>query len=150
MKRNFVYGKYFYGNEVSEYGQKYGYVDYRTLAKAFDAVLACGIIRATQDIGEWELENGSDLYYENNDGDTLTPEEYDELDPEEQENYWEHYSEIYQYYIISDSGAEILKDFTEEIVFYNDELGLYVWGVTHFGTAWDYVLTGIRCNVKEN
>lgn len=150
MKRNFVYGKYFYGNEISEYGQARGYVDYRTLAKAFDAVLANDIIKLTQTIGYWDIENGSELYYENCNGDTLTPEEFDELDPEEQENYWEYYNEIYQYYIISDYGAEILRDFTDEIVFYNDELGLYVWGVTHYGTSWDYVLTDIRCNVKEN
>ena len=39
---NFVRGKYFYGNEISEYGQEHGYVDYATLAKAFDAVLGSG------------------------------------------------------------------------------------------------------------
>jgi len=27
----------------------------------------------------------------------------------------------------------------EEPVFYDAELGLYVWGITHFGTSWDYV-----------
>ena len=26
-----------------------------------------------------------------------------------------------------------------EPVFYDAELGLYVWGITHFGTSWDYV-----------
>ena len=40
----FVHGKYFYGNEISEYGQKYGYVDYMTLAKAFDLLDLKGII----------------------------------------------------------------------------------------------------------
>jgi hypothetical protein len=30
---NFVHGKYFFGNEISEYGQKNGYVDYGTLAR---------------------------------------------------------------------------------------------------------------------
>lgn len=47
----FVHGKYFYGNEVSEYGQEHGYVDYRTLAKAFDAVMNNDIIQKTIDIG---------------------------------------------------------------------------------------------------
>ena len=28
---------------------------------------------------------------------------------------------------------------TDEPVFYDAELGLYVWGITHFGTSWDYV-----------
>lgn len=28
---------------------------------------------------------------------------------------------------------------TDEPVFHDAELGLYVWGITHFGTSWDYV-----------
>ena len=36
---------YFCGNKVSEYGLKYGRVDYATLAKAFDAVLCNDITR---------------------------------------------------------------------------------------------------------
>jgi len=36
--------KYYYGNAISEYGMEHGYVDYRTLAKAFDAVLNNDII----------------------------------------------------------------------------------------------------------
>lgn len=38
---------YFYGNKVSEYGQENGFVDYATLAKAFDAVLNNDIISET-------------------------------------------------------------------------------------------------------
>ena len=124
MKRNYVYGEYFEGNKISEYGLKNGYVDYRTLAKAFDAVMNNSIISNTQDIGYWEEVNGS------------------EYDPETDE-----YIEVYQYYIISDYGASILQDMTDEIVWYNSELDMYVWGVTHWGTSWDYVLTDIRCNV---
>ena len=60
-----------------------------------------------------------------------------------------HYEEIFQYFIISDNGAEILKDYTNEIVFYNETLDMYVWGVTHWGTSWDYVLTDIRLNCGE-
>jgi hypothetical protein len=62
---------------------------------------------------------------------------------EEEQDYTD---EIYQYYIVSDNGAEILKEINE-IVFYNEELDMYVWGVTHFGTSWSYVLTDIKCNV---
>ena len=32
---------------------------------------------------------------------------------------------------------------TDEIVYYNEELDMYVWGITHYGTSWDYVLTDI-------
>lgn len=51
---------------------------------------------------------------------------------------------IYQDYIISERGCEFLKEYTDEIVFYNEKLDMYVWGITHFGTAWDYVLTDIK------
>lgn len=120
----FVHGKYFYGNEVSEYGQEHGYVDYATLSKAFDAVLNNDIMQKTYDIGYWEQESGF-------------------FDDEEEQDY---YPEIYQYYIVSDNGARILKEINE-VVFYNEELDMYIWGVTHFGTSWDYVLTDIKCNV---
>lgn len=56
-----------------------------------------------------------------------------------------YYDEVFQYYIVSDNGAEILKE-ANEIVWYNEELDMYVWGVTHYGTSWDYVLTNIPCN----
>lgn len=124
MKRNYVYGEYFEGNKVSEYGLKYNRVDYRTLAKAFNHVLNNEIIRNTYEIGYWEIVNGC---------------EYDEENDE--------YTEVFQYYIIDDYGAEILQDMTEELVWYNEDLGMYVWGVTHYGTSWDYVLTDIKCNV---
>ena len=159
----FVHGKYFYGNEVSGYGQEHGYVDYRTLAKAFDAVMNNDIIQKTIDIGYWEQESGfvdhseeiEELQEEieelmlDNENDEHT-EKIDELQEkineleEEQENAYN--AEIYQYYIVDGNGAEILKE-AGEIVFYNEALDMYVWGVTHWGTSWDYVLTDIKCNV---
>ena len=125
MEVTIMFKKYFYGNEISEYGRQHGYVDYRTLAKSFDAVLNNDIISKTSDIGYWDVINGS---------------EYDEET--------DSYVDIFQYYIISAQGAEILQRETEEIVFYNEELDMYVWGVTHFGTAWDYVLTDIQCEIE--
>ncbi len=107
------------GNKVSDYGLKNGFVDYATLAKSFDAVLNNDIISKTQEIGYWDIVNGSEL--------------------DEDENY----CEIFQYYIISESGFETLQQLTNEIVFYNEELDMYVWGVTHYGTSWDCVLTNI-------
>ena len=65
---------------------------------------------------------------------------------EELEEEQDSTDEIFQYYIVSDNGAEILKEINE-IVFYNEALDMYVWGVTHWGTSWDYVLTDIPCNV---
>lgn len=154
----FVHGKYFYGNEVSEYGQQHGFVDYRTLAKAFDAVLNNNIMQKTWEVGYWEQESGfvdnsaeieelQDKIAELEEMED-TEEEIAELEAqiEELEEEQDCADEIFQYYIVSDNGAEILKE-CNEIVFYNEELDMYVWGVTHWGTSWDYVLTDIKCNV---
>lgn len=114
-----LYNGRVYGVEVSDYGLENGYLDYYTLSKIVgDSVLNNSIVHSTG-FYEWELVNGCDG----------TEDEY---------------YEIYQYYIITDSGARFLEDFTDEIVYYNEELDMYVWGITHFGTAWDYVLTDIK------
>lgn len=162
--KNYVTGAYFCGNEISTYGQDHGYVDYATLAKSFDAVMANDIIAKTADIGYWEVVNGDEEYVETINGDVLTMSERDDyideldekLDNEEitQDDYDEEiaalddirYKEYFQYYIISENGYNLLSDYTNETVWYNEELDLYVWGVDHWGTSWDYVLTDIRCN----
>ena len=53
-------------------------------------------------------------------------------------------AEIFQYYIISQYTAEKLQKHTNEIILYNEGLDIYLLGVTHFGTSWDYVLTDIK------
>lgn len=123
MKNNEVIFKdYFCGNRISDYGREHGRVDYATLAASFQHVLNNEKIIPATGWENWEVENGTD---------------YDEETDE--------YNEVFQYYIISDQGAEILKDYTDEILYYNQQLDMYVWGVTHWGTSWDYVLTDIRC-----
>lgn len=113
--------KYFYGQEISEYGTKNGYVDYRTLSKVVgDAILNNRVIGISSTLDEWELYNGIDYNAETN-----------------------QHIEIYQYYIVSDRGAEFLCNHTNEIVYYNAELDIYLWAITHCGTAWNYVLTDI-------
>lgn len=155
------HSKYFYGNKVSDYGLEHGYVDYRTLAKAFEAVLNNDIIQKTWDvIGYWKQESGyvdnseeinelqeqiEELMLDNeNDEHTEEIEELqDKINGLEEEQEDSYNAEIFQYFIVSDRGAEILKEYNE-IVFYNEELDMYVWGVTHWGTSWDYVLTDIK------
>ena len=122
MKNKSVCGTYFCGNEISRYGQECGYVDYATLSRAFDAVLNNTIWEKGWQLGEWEMVNG-------------WPGEDDDYD-----------QEIYQWYIVSDGGAELLQVWTDEVLYYHEELDIYLWGVTHWGTSWDYVLTDIRCN----
>lgn len=41
--------------------------------------------------------------------------------------------EISQFYIIE--NPDFLLKHTDELVFYDDELHLYVWGITHSGSA---------------
>lgn len=123
-----VYNDSFYGHKISEYGLQKGYIDYDTLAKLFDAIINNNIIAKTQGIGYWECVNGSEYYETEDENGIISDESYD----------------IYQYYIISQYGFEILQQFTDEIVLYNEELNMYVWGVTHYGTSWDNVLTDIK------
>ena len=118
--------KYFYGNEISEEGVKNNRVDYRALAKSFDGVLCNDITK---------------LFYSTINGEYNEPELFNGSDYNEEEDY---YYDIYQYYIISSYGAEILERYTDEIVYYLPMLDMYVWGVTHFGTAWSGVLTDIK------
>ena len=59
------------------------------------------------------------------------------------------YYDVYQWYIVDDGAVSLLEE-AHEIVYYNEELDLYLWGVTHWGTSWDYVLTSIPCNVYED
>lgn len=115
------HSNYFYGNKISDYGIENGYVDYDTLARSFDCILNNDIINKTSNIGYWEEYNGSEYNGEN-----------------------DEYVDIYQFYIISESGAHILSCYTNEIVWYNKELDMYVWGVSHYGTSWSYVLTDIK------
>lgn len=140
---------YFYGNKISEYGLKHGYIDYATLAKSFDAVLNNDIIVKTSDIGWWELVNGCEYWYEDGNGNDIDIETYENLDADDQNEWYECWSEIYQYYIISDKAYEILSELTNELVFYNEKLDMYVWGVTNFGTSWEYVLTDIKIDMGE-
>lgn len=52
--------------------------------------------------------------------------------------------DIAQEYIISESGAKILQELTDELVFYNWIFDIYIWAVDHTGTSWDYTLTDVK------
>lgn len=104
-----------------------------------------GFVDHTEEIEELQ-EQIEELMLDNEDDEHT--EEIEELQDRinELEEEQDYSDEIYQYYIVDDRGAEILKEINE-VVFYNEELDMYVWGVTHYGTSWSYVLTDIKCNV---
>ena len=184
-----VAGEWFYGNEVSDYGKQNGYVDYRTLAKAFDAVMNNNIMGDLENAGFYfePVQDGSSDYTDEIDelrdaadeirdqatektdaadeaeeaGDAdeaeklraeaaeleaeaeKKEEEADELEAEQEP------PECFQFFIVDDAGAEIIQEWTDDPLFYCEALDMYVWGVTHWGTSWDYVLTDIRINAGE-
>ena len=55
--------------------------------------------------------------------------------------------DIMQAFIISAYSAKRLIEKTDEIVYYSEDLDLYVLEVTHCGMTWDYVET--EYEVKE-
>lgn len=165
-----VYADYFCGNKISDYGIQNGYVDYATLAKSFDCVLNNTIPglpdfwNCTEQLSGWidnnneiarieeQIEDAENKLNETEDPGAIAEIERDiegmqatinELTEEQ-----EYQPEIFQWYIVSESGAVILQE-CNEIVYYNSEMDLYFWGVTHYGTNWSYVLTNIKCNTGE-
>lgn len=144
---NKKYNEYYYGKKVSEYGLENGYVDYGTLSDVVGDCVLCNAMEKRL----WEtLEHVSGELYSYYDIDNgykeITREEAEKLDMcciEEEP------IDIYQWYIISDSGAQLLMRETGEIVFYDNELDIYVWGITHWGTSWSYVLTDIKLKEKD-
>lgn len=109
-----LYGNKVYGEEVSKYGLENGYLDYLTLSKIIGPCIMNNYLRA-ETMEDWEIVAG-DLGA----------------------------SDIYQDYIISEYGYEFLAENTDELVFYNERLHVYIWGIAHFGTSWDYVLTNVK------
>lgn len=59
-------------------------------------------------------------------------------------------NDIMQEYIISEYGYKILEEYTDEVVFYNETLDVYIWAVDHIGTSWSYVLTNIELIEEED
>lgn len=161
--------KFYYGNPVSDYGMEHNRVDYSTFAKAFNHVF-CDF-EALQAASNYDFEpvNSNELYYEL-DGVTYTPDEMEEkkeeleahlqeveemeetpdtleeianIENDLDELQEEKYFDVFQWFIVPENALSILEE-NNEIVYYSDTLNLYVWGVTHYGTSWDYVLTDIN------
>ena len=148
MKKNTMItydGKTLYGKEISGYGLDNGYVDYKTLSEIMgNCILNNEIIK--YEVDNWEVVNGSEIKYY----DCKADDYVEESEIENWDNIEEKYVDIFQYYIIDNWGVEILSNYTDEIIFYNEKLDVYLWGITHWGTSWDYVLTDIKIENKAN
>lgn len=112
-------------------------ITYMELARRVgDMVLNNYVRQQSEDFESWELQNGSDNY-------CYVHETAEECEANDHKCDYE-YNEIYQDYIITSGGAQYLEDNTDEIVYYNEKLNMYIWGITHYGTGWDYVHTDIK------
>ena len=150
-------GTEFFGNPISEYGLKHNRVDYAAFARSFEAVLNNEIIGFVTRLGYFfEPVNGR--YNYDAEIEELR-EQLEELEPdseeyeaiEEQIAEYENWAEpdIFQWYIIDEHGVDMIKNFApDEPLYYCEELDMYLWGVTHYGTSWSYVLTDI-CLPKD-
>ena len=65
-------------------------------------------------------------------------------DYDEEDFYYDY--DVYQNFIISSGDAERLSEYTNELVYYCEDLDLYILGVCHFGTPWN----GVPANWKDD
>lgn len=149
----------FHGVKISRFGIRNGYIDYHTLAQAAGAEPY-----DMNEDGYWELVNGDDISYSDSEGnvyDSLTAlERVRELEnmvagAEEGQDVsrWKRDIQmllcegkeitVHEYCKVSKEGARILMDESDELVFYNPVLDVYVWGICHQGISWEHALTGI-------
>lgn len=114
-----INGKVFGSYEVSDYGLGNKRMDYGCLADIVGGTL-CSSELADLLLQDYEIYNGD-----------------------------EYNTDIYQWIHIGVRGADFLNEYTNELVLYNYEYDSYLWGINHFGTSWDYVLTDIELNIKR-
>lgn len=112
-------------------------------------VLCNDIISATGS-ENWELESGEFFDYYDENGDYITREEYE--DGINEHDYEERPREIYQWFIISNSDAQLIMDIVDDdpIIMYNNDLDLYVWGIDFWGTPWDGVPISLHFSWDDN
>lgn len=121
-------------------------INYQELTSQIDNMILCNEI-SNKDL---ELYSGNESYcyydeqeYNNNDDLKESYKTYQEL--LESGEYEEHY-EIFQWFIIDKESADYLSKYTNELIYYNEELDLYILAVTHWGTPWD----GVNVEVKND
>lgn len=111
--------KSIYFDDVSEMAKEENRLDYASMVDWCTDGYMVGLNVSPWKMAEdWERQTADD----------------DEEDDEDDE-------EVFQWFIISDDAAQFFMQFTNELIYYNEELDMYILGVTHLGTAWSYVMT---------
>ena len=92
---------------------------------------------------DYDLE-GALNYYDYEKGDILKLD----LSIEDFEEYIEERAfdsmyewDIYQYFIIPDNQAKLWETYTNYPIYYNEDLDLFLVGITHYGMSWKYFST---------
>lgn len=129
--------------ELNEYEKEHNKISFKKLVKKlFTDLILCN--------------NITKLFYNEMGGKYCEPEfiignDYDE------EN--EIQVDVYQYFLVDFSSwtYDLIKKYSKQlgnefVLYYIEELDLYILGVTHLGTVWDYVLTDIEPteNINES
>lgn len=76
---------------------------------------------------DFELVNGKDYKLVNYTNEEYDPEKYDSEEEFLEEVGEPKYIEFIQYWIVSQSAANDLIDYTDEPVYYSQDLDLYLW-----------------------
>ena len=148
MENNKKYYDTFWGHKVSDYALQNGHLDYRTMAQCFDCVLCNNIVEVDPYIFD-NIESGDYWEYYDEEWNEITREQYDELNEQGKETH-EQAKDIFQWFLVDGRCALDLLREAGELVLYSEALDCYVWGVDHWGTSWDYVLTSIKLKERED
>ena len=46
--------------------------------------------------------------------------------------------------------VDIIMEYTDDLLYYNEVLDMYLRGVAHYGTSWNTVLTDVKLNCGED
>lgn len=112
-------------NQLNEEEKKTGCISYRRLIRAYvENMILCNNV--AEDV-DFMMSAYDDIAVYDEDEDEYT------------------YPEIYQWYITdcNEYEKEALEEYGVQLV-YNEAMDLYILPVTHFGTGWDYVMTGVK------
>ena len=121
--------------KLNDYEKEHNKISFKRLVeKLFSDMILCNDI--------------TKLFYSEIDGKYTEPKieigtDYDEETDEQ--------VDIYQYFIVDFNNwtYKLMTKYKEQfgkefVLYYIEELNLYILGVTHWGTGWDYVLTDIE------